>query len=128
MQMYLCKKIDNPFWKDVLKHYKNLYTRCEPQNQDKFMSECLSYNHKIIRDKRVVYVNKWFNEGTLSIYHLTNAEGNYLTYNDFNQKYPDVKTYLLVYRSMTEAIRKYQQRVKIELTTQWSWNETKLWS
>ena len=92
------------------------------------MSECIFYNIKIIRDKRVVYVNKWFNEGTLSIYHLTNAEGNYLTYNDFNQKYPDVKTYLLVYRSMTEAIRKYQQRVKIELTTQWSWNETKLWS
>ena len=86
MQMYLCKKNHNPFWKDVLQHYKNLYTRCEPKNQDEFMSECLFYNIKIIRDKRVVYVNEWFNEGIFSIHHLTNAEGNYLKYNEFKQK------------------------------------------
>lgn len=58
----LMQKNYNPFWKDVLKHYKNLYTRCEPKNQDEFMSECLYYNIKIIRDKRVVYVNEWFND------------------------------------------------------------------
>ena len=81
----LMQKIQNPFWKDVLKHYKNLYTRCEPKNQDEFMSECLFYNIKIIRDKRVVYVNEWFNEGIFSIHHLTNAEGNYLRYNEFKQ-------------------------------------------
>ena len=75
----LMQKIHNPFWKDVLKHYKNLYTKCEPKNQNEFMSECLFYNIKIIRDKRVVYVNEWFNEGIFSIHHLTNAEGNYLT-------------------------------------------------
>ena len=57
MQMYLCKKNHNPFWKDVLKHYKNIYTRCEPKKQDEFMSECLFFNIKIIRDKRVVNVN-----------------------------------------------------------------------
>ena len=34
----LMQKIHNPFWKDVLKHYKNLYTRCEPKNQDEYMS------------------------------------------------------------------------------------------
>ena len=122
------QKIHNPFWKDVLKHYKNLYTRCEPKNQDEFTSECLFYNIKIIRDKRVVYVNEWFNEGIFSIHHLTNAEGNYLTYNEFKQKYPDVKTNVLMYGGTIEAIREFQQRVKIELTTQWIWNETKLWS
>ena len=34
----LMQKIHNPFWKDVLKHYKNLYTRYEPKNQDEFIS------------------------------------------------------------------------------------------
>ena len=51
------------------------------KNQDEFMSECLFYKIKIIKDKRVVYVNEWFNEGIFSIHHLTNAEGNYLTFN-----------------------------------------------
>ena len=93
------------------------------------MSECCCffYNIKIIRDKRLVYVNEWFNEGIFSVHHLTNAEGNCLTYDEFKQKYPDVKKNSFVW-GIIEAIRKYQQRVKIELTTQWSWNETKLWS
>ena len=57
----LMQKNHNLFWKDVLQHYKNLYTRCEPKNQDEFTSECLFYNIKIIRDEQVVYVNEWFN-------------------------------------------------------------------
>ena len=68
--------------------------------------------------------------GLMRVYfhHLTNAEGNYLTYNESKQKYPDVKTNFLMYEGIIDAIREYQQRVKIELTTQWIWNETKLWS
>ena len=53
MQMYFKQKIHNPFWKNVLKHYKNLYTKCEPKNQDKFMSECIFYYINIITNKRV---------------------------------------------------------------------------
>ena len=41
----LMQKNHNPFWKAVLKYYKNLYTRCEPKNQDEFMSECLFYDN-----------------------------------------------------------------------------------
>ena len=33
-----------------------------------------------------------------------------------------------MYGGIIEAIRKDQQRVKIELTSQWIGNETKLWS
>ena len=61
------------------------------------MNTCqrLFYKIKIIRDKRVVYVNEWFNEGIFSIHHVMNAEGNYLVYNEFKQKNPDVKTNFL---------------------------------
>ena len=73
-------------------------------------------------------MNEWFNEGIFSVHYLTNAEGNCLTYNEFKQKYPDVKTHFLMYEGIIEAIREYQQRVKIERTTQWIGNEMKLWS
>ena len=48
--------------------------------------------------------------------------------NELKQKYSDVKINLVKYGGIIEAIRKYQQRVQIELTTQCSGNETKLWS
>ena len=35
----LSQRIKNPFWKDVLKHLKNLYTRSTPQSVDEFLSE-----------------------------------------------------------------------------------------
>ena len=56
-------------------------------------------------------MNEWFSEGIFSIHHLTNAEGNYLTYNELKQKYSDVKINLVKYGGIIEAIRKYQQRV-----------------
>ena len=95
------------------------------------MNSCqrvLFYDIKTIRDKRVVCVNEWFSEGIFSIHRFTNAEGNYLKYNEFKQKYPVVKTNFLMYGGIIEAIRKDQQRVKIELTSQWIGNETKLLS
>ena len=93
----------------------------------------LFYDIKIIRDKQVVCVNEWFSEGIFSIHRFTNAEGNYLKYNEFKQKYPVVKTNFLMYGGIIDCwgyycIREYQQRVKIELTTQWIWKEMKLWS
>ena len=42
-------------------------------------------------------MNEWFNEGIVSIHHLTNAEDNYLAYIEFKQKYPNVKTHFLMY-------------------------------
>ena len=57
----------------------NPHARCEPKNQDEFISECLFYNIKVIRAKRIDYVNELFDEGIFSIHHLTNAESIYLT-------------------------------------------------
>ena len=78
-------------------------------------------------------MNEWFNESIFSVHHLTNAEGNYLTYSEFKQKYADIKTNFLTYEGIIGAIRKYQERVKIvkkkkksKKKTQCSGNETKL--
>ena len=50
----LMTKLNNPFWRDVLKHLKNIYARCPPQNTDEFMAECLHHNLNIIRESKVV--------------------------------------------------------------------------
>ena len=45
-------------------------------------------------------MNEWFNESIFSVHHLTNAEGNYLTYSEFKQKYADIKTNFLTYEGI----------------------------
>ena len=50
------QRIYNPLWKDVLKHYKKLYTKCLPKNIHDFVSECRHYNINITINKRVVYI------------------------------------------------------------------------
>ena len=50
------QRIHNLFWRDLLRHYKRLYTKCSPTNVNELMPECLHYNVNIKRGKQVVYV------------------------------------------------------------------------
>ena len=54
--IYCHRESRHPFWRDVLKHLKNLYTRSTPQSVDEFMSECIHYNANILGDQRVLYI------------------------------------------------------------------------
>jgi hypothetical protein len=39
----IMQTVHNPFWKDVIRHYKKLYLKCEPTSVHEFMSECIHY-------------------------------------------------------------------------------------
>ena len=52
------QRIHNLFWRDVLRRYKRLYTKCSRTNVVEFISECLHYNVNIKRGKTVVYVKE----------------------------------------------------------------------
>ena len=67
----IMQKIHNMFWRDVLRHYKRLCTKCFPTNVDKFMSECIHYNVNIKRGRQVVYVKEWFDADSLFLHQLT---------------------------------------------------------
>ena len=71
----LMTKLNNPFWRDVLKHFKKLYARCSPQNTDEFMAECLHHNPNIIRENKVVYLKNWLDSGIVFIRHIIDVDG-----------------------------------------------------
>ena len=77
------QRICNPFWKDVLKHYKKLYTKCLQEYIHDFVSECIHYNITITVNKRVVYINDWFDACIIFVQHLMYNNGNYLTFETF---------------------------------------------
>ena len=69
--------LKNPFWKDVLRHFKKLYMRCVPKSVDAFMAECIHYNINILRDKQVIYVKEWVDIGILFVHQLVNVNGDF---------------------------------------------------
>ena len=111
----LMQRIHNPFWRDVLKHYKKLNFKCMPEGVHKFMSECLHYNVNITRDKRVVYVKEWVDAGLLTLRQLVNLDGKYLTFAQFKQQFPMItRTNFLVYEGIINSIKQFQRKRKIE--------------
>ena len=63
-------RIENPFWKDVLKHYKKLCIKCTPLIVDEFMSENVHYHINITKERKVVYNREWYANNILSIKQL----------------------------------------------------------
>ena len=102
------QQIYNPFWKDVLKHYKKLYTKCLPENIHDFVSECIHYNINITINKMVVYIKDWFDAGIIFVLHLMDNNGNYLTFKTFKQLFSNVRTIFSTCRDVMGAIKKYQ--------------------
>ena len=49
LEMGLILLFNNPFRKDVVKHYKELCSKCCPLKVDEFGSECIHYNVNITR-------------------------------------------------------------------------------
>ena len=84
--------ICTPFWRDVLKHYKKLYTKCLPENIHDFVSECIRYNVSITINKRIIYIKDWFDAGIIFVHHLMDNNGNDLTFETFKQLFPNVRT------------------------------------
>jgi hypothetical protein len=73
--VHVClRNCHNSFWRDVLKHYKKLCSKCCPENLTDFMSECIHYNENILRDGKVVNVKEWVSGDVLFVHQLFNYE------------------------------------------------------
>ena len=88
----IIENVENPFWKDVVKHYKKLCTKCSVSSVHEFMSECIHYNTNIIRGRRVVYVREWCDYDIFYVKNIINDNGQFMTYNQFLLKYPGIRT------------------------------------
>ena len=105
------QKVENPFWKDVMKHYRNFCCKCPPINAKEFLSEFIHYNMNILRDHKVVFVKEWVDAGIVKISHLVDDRGQFLSFEDFVRKYPRItRTNFLMYEGIVRAVRRYLQK------------------
>ena len=124
----LMQRLNNPFWKDVLRHYKKLCQICTSQSCDEFLCENIHYNANILRDKNVVYVKEWCNAGIIYVKHLIKEDGTYLSYNEFKIIYPMLqRTNFLMFEGIVNAVKRFQKRLNIVLTDHVKNLENKTW-
>lgn len=100
------QRIDNPFWRDVFKHYKKLSLKCCPQNVNEFVDEYIHYNVNFARDKRIIYIQEWYDSNILQIKDLMDEEGNFLSFEGFQRKYPQLNTNFLTFMGIVHTIKK----------------------
>ena len=62
--------IKNPFWGDVLKHYKNLHIKSAPRSSDGLLAENIHCNPFIIRDRKSIFVKESIDNGIIQIKDL----------------------------------------------------------
>ena len=107
-------RIKNLFWKDVLRHYQRVSSKCFVSNMNEFMSERIHYNINILRDRKIVYVQEWCDAGIFSIRQLVNANRDFLTYDEFILKYPNIlRTNFLMYNGILNSIKQYKNNLNI---------------
>ena len=123
----LIQRMDNIFWKDVLKHLEKLYGKCHVQNFYDFASESIFYNKNITVGKKTVHIRSWVNAGVGSINHLLDQQGHFFKFTDFCNEYPNIKTNFLTYNSSIRAIQTYQERKQITLLKDYKEQEPMVW-
>ena len=58
--------------------YKRRPIKSCPANIDEMMSECIHCNVNIIRDKQVICIKEWFDNGIVLMRHLVNFNGTFM--------------------------------------------------
>ena len=106
--------IGNPFWADVLKHYRKLckLKRNSPLKLSDIYEEPIHFNTNIKKARKVIHEKEWVSHGILEIKHILNDDGKPLAYNDFRIKYPNANTSLRLYTGILKAICKFLENVK----------------
>ena len=123
----ITRKVDNPFWKDVMKHYKELSSKTKPENIHDFMSECIQYNPNILRAGKTLYIKDWCDQDIFLIRQLINNDGNFLNHNEFREKYPGTRTNFLLYEGIIQSVKAYQNRLNVILTNRYKLLPNKTW-
>ena len=86
---------------------------CVPSDMNEFVSECIFYNDNIYVGGRHIFYRQWLDQDVYQIHHLLNDQGEFLRFNAFQLKYPQIQTNFLEYQGVVNAVRMYAARVGI---------------
>lgn len=115
------QRIHNPFFRNVLKHFKTFLANYCPTDVDEFVSECIYYKTNITREKKSnIFLKEWMDIGILLIGYLINTDSKFMSFVEFKRKYPTItKTNFLMNEGVLKARGLKKETVLIDCTTQY---------
>ena len=113
----IMKKIDNPFWKDVLTGFikTNKNTELE-EGISHILKIPIFYNSNICIDKKYVFWKDWYMKGIRFINDIVKENGEFYNQDELEAKY-NITTNYLHYQGITKSIKVFLNSHKITLTT-----------
>ena len=113
----IMKKIDNPFWKDVLTGFikTNKNTKLE-EGSSHILKTPIFYNSNICIDKKYVFWKDWYNKGIRFINDLVKENEEFYNQDELVAKY-NITTNYLHYQGIIKSTKIYLNSHKITLTT-----------
>jgi hypothetical protein len=123
----IINSIKNPFLRDVLGHYSNMYYQNVPKNFNEFASECIFYNRFIRRDGQSIFIKNWFDNGISCVGHFLGPNG-YKDYNAFRATYPTASGNFLLYNGVIRAIKRFQAELKIDFHKEYVMDIPSTWT
>ena len=125
----LVHRNQNPFWKDVFKHYKYFYQKCTPTNAAEFGAECIHYNANIMRGRYIIHTQSLIQNNILYVKDISNANnGHILSFEEFRNKYPNTGTNFLTYNGIKSAVMSYRLKLKVEVSGAVPVEKPKAWA
>lgn len=105
---------NNPFWTQVFSAYTTLFYKLRPQNCAELLAEPICFNERMKIGKNVMTHKKWFENGVYCIGHFVNENGDFLSCDEFNEKFAtnvDFLTYLGCRQTLRTYVRSTGLRV-----------------
>ena len=112
--IFVKRPIPNAFWKNVFTVYESFRYQIIPKSQEAVLAEHLFYNNNIKIGKQSIFLQNWVENNVFCIGHLIKENGNFLTYNEFCEKY-QIRTNFLTFFGIVKSIQKYCCKLDIEI-------------
>ena len=110
----IMNKIDNPFWKDVLKAFIKTNENIEPEDTLHILKTPIFYNCNICTDKMYVFWKDWFKKGIKFINDIVKTNGEFYNQEELVARY-NITTNYLHNQGITKSIKIYLNKHKITL-------------
>ena len=121
------KTVNNPFWRDVLKHFIKVQEKLTPSNIDELKADHIFYNSNILRDHKPIFLKEWADNEILYIYQLQNDQNEFLTFDEFSTRYNCRQTNFIVFNGIINAVRRYKNSFQIPINYTPKLLENKIW-
>ena len=106
-------KIDNPFWKDVLRGWTSVNREMKLEKWEDFLSSPFSFNFNFRIDKKPIKFKSLIDRKILYVNDLIDSEGNFFEYSTFIELYGDQLNFLNN-KSLIHSLRSFLIQKKIE--------------